>query len=122
MSPSSLPFPRPVSDYVNRVLLSYSATILVEGGDDKQSIDILLAELELSGWRFERVVNVDSAESLASPIYRVMDNRDKVRFVVHQLKAKGLYYKATGLIDRDHRGFSIERRIADRISRHRQSG
>ncbi|MEA2597684.1 MAG: hypothetical protein QOF01_4153 [Thermomicrobiales bacterium] len=118
--------PRPsysIPSYRIKLRITSSSVILVEGDQDKQAFRVLIAEARDAGWRLDRDVTIDAAESIIAGEEGVTNNREKVERVFEGLTDSLTLGRVVGFVDREYRGFDLEAPMDDigahyRVGRH----
>ena len=108
--------------YRNALRTTSNRVLLVEGADDKKSLELLLIEAHKhgivnSGDRYQ----IDTGEMLKSPEDRIYGNRDKVELVCHGLPSASSFDRFVAFTDRGIRDLD-EEGLIDNLMGHRIQG
>jgi hypothetical protein len=110
-----------VSGYRNKLRMTRHSILLVEGPQDRQAFQVLIAEARDAGWQTDRDMVIDTAVSIIAGEEGVTNNREKVERVFEGLDRLPAGTRAAGFVDRDYRGFNLAV-LSDEIEGHHQVG
>ena len=113
---------RDIAAYRIRLRITNHQVLLVEGSSDKQVFQCLIDEARACGKTCATHIDIDTAESLASPAGKSLGNREKVEQICHELEREDISEKIVGFVDREFRDFDLSPRIRDRVNGHHVSG
>jgi Protein of unknown function (DUF4435) len=96
-----------IAGYRNKLRTTRNGVLLVEGSQDKQAFQLLIAEAEERGWRAPNDLTIDSAESILSRADNVPSNRERVERVFADFDTSSLTVRVVGFVDREYRDFDV---------------